>query len=318
MAPSSVVGIVQAVGERALDQVSGHRYLPRARRTAGRSVDHQSARAASAHIGSATQLARDALPMSAAGRARQPTAARSRARRTASEREDAPQLREDGRHVVPDGLLGQVQASGDLGVAQALVEQVEHLDLAVGEPTDVGPGAGPRAARDPRADRPQLGRRMRSTSTAAPSSVEQRSRLAEVDLVVAVEQRPRRVVGHAGASPELLDASRCRPVIDSTSGSRSPSGGASIRPARQTSSVSSGSELRVAEPDRLLVPRERPRAAPPRGRPPAGAPRRGPSGDEALVVRASWDFADVARAPRRGRPTRRRGRHVGPRADRWP
>jgi hypothetical protein len=48
--------------------------------------------------------------------------------------------------VVAHSLLGQVQLRRDVGVPQALVGQVEHLHLAVGEPTDVRPGARPAEA----------------------------------------------------------------------------------------------------------------------------------------------------------------------------
>ena len=108
------------------------------------------------------------LPLRTPYATAQPTAARSRARRTASSREDAPSCREDRRHVVPDGLLRQVQPLGDLGVAQPFVEQVEHLDLPVGEATDVRARAGARTTGDPGADRAAFVS-VRSTSTSAPS-----------------------------------------------------------------------------------------------------------------------------------------------------
>jgi hypothetical protein len=51
--------------------------------------------------------------------------------------------------VVVDGVLGDVQAGGDLGVAQVGGEQREHLELSGGEPGGVGRGRPPRTARQP-------------------------------------------------------------------------------------------------------------------------------------------------------------------------
>src|SRR5450759_5045955 len=66
------------------------------------------------------------------------------------------ELREDRRDVVPDSLLRQVQPRGDVGVAQTRVEQVEHLELAVGEPADVRARGSPGTARHLRPDGAQL------------------------------------------------------------------------------------------------------------------------------------------------------------------
>ena len=50
--------------------------------------------------------------------------------------------------MVVDGADRHHQAVGDLGVGQALGEQLEDLELAVGEAGRVGPGPGPGAARE--------------------------------------------------------------------------------------------------------------------------------------------------------------------------
>src|SRR5215211_180439 len=51
------------------------------------------------------------------------------------------ELGQDGGHVVVDGPDRDDQAAGDLGVGQALGEQLKDLELAVGEAGRVGPGA---------------------------------------------------------------------------------------------------------------------------------------------------------------------------------
>src|SRR5919197_4150874 len=48
------------------------------------------------------------------------------------------ELREDRPDVVVHGLLGDVQAGGDVGVAQVAAEQRQHLQLAGSEPGRVG------------------------------------------------------------------------------------------------------------------------------------------------------------------------------------
>ena len=46
--------------------------------------------------------------------------------------------------MVVDGLLGDVQEGGDVGVAQPVAEKPEHLELAGGEPRGIGGRRPPR------------------------------------------------------------------------------------------------------------------------------------------------------------------------------
>ena len=54
---------------------------------------------------------------------------------------------QDRRHVVVGGLAGDDQARGDVGVAQTLDQQGQHVELARGEPGRVGPRHRRRPAR---------------------------------------------------------------------------------------------------------------------------------------------------------------------------
>ena len=104
---------------------------------------------------------------------------RRRATAAASPRRADVQLGQDRRHVMVRGLGGDDQPRGDLGVAQAVGEQGQHVQLAGGEPGRVGPGGrrpapGDDCSRPPRAagrgtGRPPPGRRARRAAGAPPA-----------------------------------------------------------------------------------------------------------------------------------------------------
>ena len=48
-------------------------------------------------------------------------------------------LRQDGRHMMVDGALGQEQPLRDLGIRQVLGHQVENFELARGESVRITP-----------------------------------------------------------------------------------------------------------------------------------------------------------------------------------
>jgi hypothetical protein len=58
------------------------------------------------------------------------------------------QLVENVGDVVLDGLVGDEQAGCDLGVSQAVGDQLEDLEFARGEASGVGAGAASQAARN--------------------------------------------------------------------------------------------------------------------------------------------------------------------------
>ena len=52
------------------------------------------------------------------------------------------ELAQDGRHVVVGGPARDDQPGGDLGVAQPVGQQAQHVELPLGEPGRVGAGGG--------------------------------------------------------------------------------------------------------------------------------------------------------------------------------
>ena len=55
------------------------------------------------------------------------------------------ELREDRRNVVVDRPLGQKQPARNLLIRHAVSHELEHLDLARGEPDAIRPGRGSRS-----------------------------------------------------------------------------------------------------------------------------------------------------------------------------
>ena len=148
------------------------------------------------------------------------------------------QLGQQRRDVVLDGLGRQRQPGGDLGVAEPLGEQAEHLDLPAGEAGRVG-GRGPgRAAGDvPVAALPEpaaqpLGRLPGS------ETVQQGQRLQLGLVLVAAGQRQGPLVGAAELPPRVA-AARQSPASSSRYGSATFAGTDAGVPATPSQKASS-------------------------------------------------------------------------------
>src|SRR5687767_13843204 len=77
------------------------------------------------------------------------------------------ELGQDRGDVVADRLLGDEEPRGDLGVRQALRDELEHFCLAACEPRRMLPGVRTRAAGDAHATLPELPRHDRRGRTRA-------------------------------------------------------------------------------------------------------------------------------------------------------
>ena len=105
--------------------------------------------------------------------------------------------------MVAGGLLGDVQAGGDVGVAQVAAEQRQHLELAGREPRRVGRRRPPGTARQPpHAKLPQppgdgVGGRPR------PQPLQLFQRTPQRLLMVGIGQRERGLVRAANLAPAL-------------------------------------------------------------------------------------------------------------------
>src|SRR5689334_11463465 len=93
-------------------------------------------------IGRATYLRKSGLPILAGEAEPSRFGSRLAAR-------PGPELAQDRRHVVVDGLPRHDQSLRDLAVAQALRHEREHLLLACRQPGRILPGRRPGPAREP-------------------------------------------------------------------------------------------------------------------------------------------------------------------------
>ena len=101
--------------------------------------------------------------------------------------------------MVADRPLGEDEPRGDLGVAQALGDEPEHLELARRQAGRVLAGRPPRAAREAAGAAARAAGRRRSPPPGGTEALELVERAAKLLLVAGVRPRERRFV--AGSPP---------------------------------------------------------------------------------------------------------------------
>src|SRR5213075_3012783 len=104
------------------------------------------------------------------------------------------ELAQDRRDMVSGRLLRDDEPPGDLGVPQTLGEELEHLELARGQPGGVVPGRGPGSLADVAHATPAQRPRYVARGRPGAETLELREATPQRPLIVHSRQRQRRLV----------------------------------------------------------------------------------------------------------------------------